>query len=437
MCNPNNQGHIMIIGIDDTDSREGMCTTYLGALLMEELKQYGNIQKHPFLVRLNPTIPYKTRGNASIAIVIETVHSDKVIAYVISRISTMAAMECEMTNPGVVFIHDHERELIKEVLCTFFLKAVRDVIAIEETKTIISKFGLHSRGFKNGRGLIGALAACGAVLNPDWDQTFEYLAYRQKEKWGTPRNVDKRSFFIADNATYPATWDTVDISNRVVVCVPHSPDPVLYGIRGENPDIVKKAAEMIVSEPIERSCIYRTNQGTDQHLISIGSISEMKEMHSYIVAGFVSNDPFTIAGGHTFFSISDGSGVSLDCAAFEPTKNFRSLIRRLIKGDFVKVYGSYLNNTLNIEKMEILYVAPLVVSHNPDCPSCGKRMESAGRDQGYRCRKCGTRSSTLVHKKIKRDIEPGIYEVPPCARRHLAKPLIRLREQSAKIFPSR
>ena len=62
----------MIISIDDTDSREGMCTTYLCAILMDELKEYGNIRGSPILIRLNPTIPYKTRGNASTAFEITT-----------------------------------------------------------------------------------------------------------------------------------------------------------------------------------------------------------------------------------------------------------------------------------------------------------------------------------------------------------------------------
>ena len=31
----------MIIGIDDTDSREGMCTTYLGAVLIGRLEEAG------------------------------------------------------------------------------------------------------------------------------------------------------------------------------------------------------------------------------------------------------------------------------------------------------------------------------------------------------------------------------------------------------------
>jgi tRNA(Ile2)-agmatinylcytidine synthase len=228
----------MFIGIDDTDSREGMCTTYLGALLMEELQQYGSILELPILVRLNPTIPYKTRGNACVGINIGTSCPDKVMEHVISRVAAMSAMDCEMTNPGVVFVQDDEAGRVRDVLGTFFQRAVRTVLSIEEATSIIAETGLRARGFKNGRGLIGALAACGAMLNPGWDHTFEYLAYRQREKWGTPRNVDKESFFIADGVTYPATWDTVDVSNGLVVCVPHSPGAIWY--QGQGPGCGEK-----------------------------------------------------------------------------------------------------------------------------------------------------------------------------------------------------
>lgn len=84
----------MIIGIDDTDSNEGMCTTYLGAVLLEELQIYGIVETLPLLVRLNPTIPYKTRGNASIALKLKTNFPEKVIAYILSRIEELAHMDC-------------------------------------------------------------------------------------------------------------------------------------------------------------------------------------------------------------------------------------------------------------------------------------------------------------------------------------------------------
>ena len=192
--------------------KEGMCTTYLGALLLEELQAYGIVDPLPLLVRLNPTIPYKTRGNAAIALKLKTDCPEKVVAHVLSRIEELARMECEKTNPGAVFILERDYESLKSVLRSFLKKAVMDVIEIHEAKSLISKYGICSKGFKNGRGLIGALAACGAMLNPEyWDNTFEHLAYRLKEKWGTPRKVEKESFFEADRETYPETWDTVDL----------------------------------------------------------------------------------------------------------------------------------------------------------------------------------------------------------------------------------
>jgi tRNA(Ile2)-agmatinylcytidine synthase len=52
-------------------------------------------------------------------------------------------------------------------------------------------------------------------------------------------------------------------------------------------------------------------------------------------------------------------------------------------------------------------------------------MESAGRGQGYRCRDCGTSAPGKTEVSVDRDLEVGWYEVPPCARRHVAKPLVR------------
>lgn len=428
----------MIIGIDDTDSNEGMCTTYLGALLLDELQAYGTVETLPLLIRLNPTIPYKTRGNAAVALEIKTNCPEKVIAHVVSRIEEFARMECEKTNPGTVFIQEKAYAKLKPVLRNFLEKAVKDVIEIEEAKILISESGISSKGFKNGRGLIGALAACGAMLNlEEWDHTFEYLAYRQKEKWGTPREIEKGSFFEADRKTYPETWDTVDLKNRLVVCVPHSADPVLFGIRGENPAIVTKAASLIRAEPVERFAIYRTNQGTDMHLLSAESLAEIRDMHSYRLEGTVSAVPKTIHGGHVIFPIQDKEKNEIDCAAFEPTKNFRLLIRRLRPGDRVVVSGSVNSRTLNIEKIEIKKLTPLYREENPVCPTCGKHMKSSGQTQGFRCKKCGTQATSKIKCEMKRNLTAGLYEVPPCARRHLAKPLVREQRYDVEIHPAR
>ena len=93
-------------------------------------------------------------------------------------------------------------------------------------------------------------------------------------------------------------------------------------------------------------------------------------------------------------------------------------------GDRVTVCGEIAAGTLKLEKFA---VRSLVGTERvtPTCPDCGRSMESAGADQGYRCRDCGTSADGKVDRPVERDLEEGWYEVPPCARRHVAKPLVR------------
>ena len=85
--------------------------------------------------------------------------------------------------------------------------------------------------------------------------------------------------------------------------------------------------------------------------------------------------------------------------------------------------------TVNIEKLRPLeLVEKRVKSSNPRCPECGRGMKSVGRGQGYRCRECGTKlgEGDAEFERVERGLEEGrLYEVPICARRHLAKPLKR------------
>ena len=125
-------------------------------------------------------------------------------------------------------------------------------------------------------------------------------------------------------------------------------------------------------------------------------------------------------------------GEYLDCAAFEPTKEFRHTVRKLVAGDVVTVSGSVKSGTLNLEKLYVNQTAAVFELGNPVCPSCGKRMKSAGVGQGFRCRKCRTKLTNTTagdgenaRVEVEREIGEGWYEVPPCARRHLAKPLVR------------
>ena len=48
---------------------QGGCTTYLATYLIEEIiNKGGQIIDLPNLIRLNPDVPFKTRGNGAVAI---------------------------------------------------------------------------------------------------------------------------------------------------------------------------------------------------------------------------------------------------------------------------------------------------------------------------------------------------------------------------------
>jgi len=415
----------MIIGLDDTDSRDGMCTTYLMAVLIGKLNAFGHLKDYPLLVRLNPNIKYKTRGNAALAMDIELNDrnaSQNVMELVIDTVERMAVFSEENTNPGIVFVENSTQSMTND-LSGFSMRAVRDVLEIRDAKEILSRHAIAHKGFKNERGLIGALAAAGFALCGLPDHTHELIAYREPKCWGSLREIDSASVFAANAATRPDTWDTVDIENERIVFAPHSPDPILFGIRGNSEEAVRRAFSIIRSEPVERHVVFKTNQNTDMHLIK-AKIQEVKEDRSYILEGIVSKPPKTITGGHIIVEISE-NGTSIECAAFEPTKGFRHIIRELRAGDEVKVFGSVKDRTLNLEKIKIdrLNMQEL---RNPVC--CDKRMKSMGKEQGYRCEKCGAVKKERVIETLQRNILPGYYEVPPCARRHLSKPLVRFIE---------
>jgi tRNA(Ile2)-agmatinylcytidine synthase len=272
----------------------------------------------------------------------------------------------------------------------------------------------------------------GATASIAWqgihDSTFELIAYRRKERWGTERNIDVQTVKELDKQ-YPSTFDNYDWKHHHINILPNSPCPVLFGIRGDHAAKLFECMHIVHSEGFDDWLIFSSNQGTDDHLIS-ASIQNVQPFRSVILTGMVEKKPCTIPGGHVIFSLRDNSGYQIDCAAYEPTKEFRDIIRQLELGDVVRVFGGVRAEpfTVNLEKIEILQLKEVwVKSENPVCPTCGKHMKSVGKNQGFRCKKCKTKADHAIMKKKERLIEESLYEVPVCARRHLSKPLKRLK----------
>ncbi|WP_296888122.1 tRNA(Ile)(2)-agmatinylcytidine synthase [uncultured Methanobrevibacter sp.] len=413
----------LYIGIDDTDSPDGMCTTYLACDIIRRLKEKNiDIVGYPRLIRLNPFARFKTRGNGGVSFkIINDEKVDLAKEIVLDEVSKLSMFDCDNTNPGVIF---YDGEITKEME-DYAFKAIYSFITIEEAEKFGKSVGCEIHKFKKGRGIIGSIAAISLPLN---DYTYELLAYRAPENYGTKRQIDYVSVMEMDKETFPDTFENVDYSEGYIAIEPKTPCPVLYGIRSNNVESLNKAKDIVeVSEPIEDYCIFLTNQHTDMHIQKTDNISQMEQFGCYEITVTVKDNPHVIDGGHMFFKVFDETG-EIECGAYEPTKNFRKIVSHLRAGDVIKLYGGIgEQNTFNIEKFQVIELND-VEYRNPVC-ECGKRMTSAGKGKGFKCKKCGNRikSSQKVKFKIERSLNNGkFYETPVSARRHLSKPICRM-----------
>ena len=290
-----------------------------------------------------------------------------------SIINKYARFEDTNTNPGFVILQDQPSFDIYE-------QTVKEIVKIKDIERLLKSLDAVYRGYKNCRGIIGATAAI--AWYPLKDKTYELIAYREKKKWGTKRTVDVDSVKKVDK-TYPSTFDNYDYRNKHNRLAPSSPCPILYGIRGDDEKELIRASNLIKSEKVDCWMIFETNQGTDDHLLN-RTISAVQPYQSVIIDGAVETNPHTIKGGHVIFTIKDSTG-KIDCAAYEPTKEFRRVIRELCVGDIVEVYGGVRKKplTVNIEKIKIKNLAKQIEKiENPICPKCGKHMKSKGNGSG-------------------------------------------------------
>ena len=420
------------IGIDDTDSAKGGCTTYIAARLVE---QFSHMRicfiDYPNIIRLNPNIPYKTRGNAAVALRLEvpTSEYDAVKEMAVQTVEESSEIGEEATDPAVVFVKGEPSSAVARLS----RKALTGIVSVAEAvRTLRGSCGC-AVSYGSGLGLVGALAAVGETLEGDY--TYELIAYRRQENVGKPRLIDEDSVIKMDRLTSPSTFNNYDTEHKRVLIKPHGPDPVLLGLRGETPEAVHAAFRLLrIHEPIERWVIFRTNHGTEAHFKAAQSRPSLRANRPVVLHGAVYRRPTRITGGHVFLELLTSRRV-VQCAAFEPTGKFKEVVAKLIPGDKVTIFGGLkerevdhrLSLTVNLEKIIIERLNEDVVAENPRCPRCDKRMKSAGRGQGFRCPRCKYSSPRAAKQFLRRNrnILPGLYIPDKKAHRHLTKPFSR------------
>jgi tRNA(Ile2)-agmatinylcytidine synthase len=421
----------MHIGFDDTDSTRQGCTTHVAALLVEKLEKMGaTFLDYPSLIRLNPNVPWKTRGNGALCIRIECDEAlePEIKEKTVSLIETHSDLNWKGTDPGIVFLPCQQ---VPGELTAFAKEAETGIVTLKQALQLIRKFHAEALGYNTQRGIIGALAAIGETLRGDY--TYELISYRKPKNFGTKRLVDTASIFEMDQKLQPFTFNNVDTEKRRVIITPRGPDPVLFGIRGETPQAVKQAFDMVKPlEPVDRWVIFRSNQGTDAHLKRISALGEAKPYSSIIAKGTVSRNPQLIPVRHIVFAIKDAT-AEVDCAAYEPTGILRKIAHDLVIGDAIEVCGAVRNPshgkplTINLEKINVLHLTPKIQAQNPKCPNCGKRLKSMGKNQGLRCENCKTKFPSAQKTEIlqERALQTGLYATSARSQRHLTKPLRR------------
>ncbi len=415
----------LTIGFDDTDSPKGMCTTFLAYKIVDELKKENSeLSDFPNLIRFNPNIPWKTRGNGAVSMRVLTKNPSKIKNKIKNLIEKYSDIK-NGANPGLVF---YENETIPSEFTEFSKLALWQLINRNYAKKFASKNNLEFFYRGNGQGLIGAIAAIGYHFD---DYTFELLSYRKNSKFGKERIISAQSVKDMQEKTLPYTFNSFDTKKGRILITPHGPDPVFYGVRGENIDSLLLATKILKpKEKLAGHMIFKSNQGTGDHLKNELDVNNLKPYASGKITGFVSNNPKILKGGHVFFSVLSNSN-EIPCAVYRPT-GITSIAQSLIVGDKICIGGGIKKatkkypRTLNAEFLEILALKKILRETNPICNKCNKKMKSKGRNQNFQCIKCGSKLSKKQILEIPRNIKKQLYIPIITAHRHLTRPQQRL-----------
>ena len=420
---------ILHIGIDDTDSPKGMCTTFLSYKIVKFLeKQKTEFVDYPSLIRFNPNIPWKTRGNGAVRLTIKTRNPNKIKKEIIQFITNYSDTK-NGANPGLVFFQDQS---IPQSFHKFSRLALWKLISRKTAKEFVSNNKIDSFYLGNGQGLVGAIGAIGYKFS---DHTFELLCYRKKSQFGKKRIINKHSVKKMQSNTFPETYNSFDNENDRVLITPHGPDPVFYGIRGESVKSVVLASTMVdTDEKLDGYMVFKSNQGTADHLKNELQVNDLKPYTSGFLVGEVCSKPVTEQGGHVFFSIQVGDR-KIRCGVYKQTK-ITKIAQDLIPGDKIRLGGGIrkasknYERVLNVEFLDVIKLEKNILLTNPTCKTCNKKMKSKGNRQGFECFRCGNKSFSKSSLEIPRKIQCKLYLPVISAHRHLTRPYQRLKKRN-------
>ncbi|MEM4681657.1 MAG: tRNA(Ile)(2)-agmatinylcytidine synthase [Acidilobaceae archaeon] len=412
---------LVTLSVDSVDSLHAGCTTHFVSLLLYELRDKVKLADLPLLVRLNPAIPWKTRGNASVAL---RMYYDGSLEELLRRVEELANAYSGKKDYGVIVASG---AIWKDLeLRRFYERTLTSVIPLDVATELVEKKKLLWSG---GRGTIGALAALTA-LNENDDYTFELIAYRKPEAWGTKRCVvEGIKVALLEGDLPPCVFNNYDPLTGELTASPKGYDPVLAGFRGDCYELLPEYSKLLCEEP-DLWTLFRSNQHTDVHARPLKE--RLYPYESGYVRGVVSENPEVIPGSHTVVEIETEEGV-VDVVFYRETFPLNKIAAMLGRGDEIVVYGSVRpykprgKVVIASAKLVVEKISKRVLFVNPRCPLCGHRFESVGAGKGYRCKSCGYTINKMIKVEIEKRslLSPAVYTPRPGRLRHLVAPPLR------------
>jgi tRNA(Ile2)-agmatinylcytidine synthase len=388
------------LGLDDTDSLAGGCTTEVFHRLLNSLPPETRLGT-PRLVRLWPFAQRRTRGNAALSIELNHPRPEELLAHLDEWWQThIAPLEGAVltskrsdrdqspASPGMVWFEHQPKPDV-------YWHAVRQEVRIDELPMATRSWGGHGR--------IGATAA---AAWPALSCTWEAISWRMDEQVG-PRQLNTQMLEHLDQ--WPDIVLSRDPRKGKQLVAPRGESPLLFGLRSLNRKDAERACTLLLEAEGTESAkgwrIFQTNQATGDHLegtlqaqvlaVDVDAVRKHVQLETDVC-------PMVL--------YAEGGPVN-------------ALGRWLAVGDRIEVRGLvHPSGSLHVEQVRLVQAVPRK-TQRPLCVRCQTRMKSMGAGQGIRCPACKHRSEDAWD-----DVEPvppfvGWLEPPMDARRHLARPL--------------
>ena len=387
------------LGLDDTDSLKGGCTTEVLFRLLNDLPDDVSFRT-PRLVRLWPFAKQRTRGNAAVAVELITENESELLIHLDQwwqqHIESLKGVlgtsdHSERTqypaDPGMIWTSESMTDE------AFYKSAVSSEIELQNVPEVTRYWG--------GNGRIGATAA---ILWPAAQCTYEAIAWRSNEAEGR-RQLDEVA--LAEVEDLKDTFLCRNPKLGTSLLAPRGNSPVLFGIRSWTKDGAQHALDILEqgndTEPTKGSLVFQTNQATGDHL--------EEPVEAYVRSKSI------LKKGHVVLETTQGTWM-----AFRQSGHIALLSQWVIKGDLL--IGNGLRDEDDVLHLELLKVKKSISEQKrPLCVRCNKSMKSMGKNQGLRCKRCNL-TSDRGWVEVER-IPPfqNWVQPPPSSRRHLSKPL--------------